>query len=163
MFTIYSADCTGSAANCLYPHKTEVHSEEDFSRAVSRDYVCAAYKGGYRGNDNYLESNCLAFDVDNESENPEDWVTPEKLRALLPGVRFAVHFSRNHMKEKNGKAPRPKFHVFFPVEPIKDPAAYRAWKQRVWQRFPFFDKGALDAARFFFGTENPSVEIYPGE
>ena len=29
--------------------------------------------------------------------------------------------------------------------------------------FPYFDTKALDAARFFFGTANPEVELYSGE
>ena len=40
---------------------------------------------------------------------------------------------------------------------------YRNWKLRVWRRFPFFDQAALDAARFFFGTPDPSVEAFPGD
>ena len=123
MFTLYYADSVGNASNCLYPHKAEIHSEEDFLRAVRHDYVCASYKGGRRSGENFRSSDCLAFDVDNDlSENPEDWVTPEKLREMLPGVGFAVHYSRNHLKKKNGKAARPKFHVFFPVPAITDAA-----------------------------------------
>ena len=87
MFTLYYADGVGNASNCLYPHKAEIHSEEDFLRAVRHDYVCASYKGGRRSGDNFRSSDCLAFDVDNDlSENPEDWVTPEKLREMLPGM-----------------------------------------------------------------------------
>lgn len=28
--------------------------------------------------------------------------------------------------------------------------------------FPYFDTKALDSARFFFGTQSPNVELYPG-
>lgn len=35
-------------------------------------------------------------------------------------------------------------------------------KKQVNALFPYFDAQALDAARFFYGTPNPKVEIYPG-
>ena len=83
MFTLYHADSVGNASNCRYPHRVEIRGEEDLRRAVRFDYVCASYKGAYRSGDNFLSGDCLAFDVDNDlSESPEDWVTPEKLRAL---------------------------------------------------------------------------------
>lgn len=163
MFTLYYADAVGCASNCLYPHRAEINSEADLARAVAHDYVCAAYRGGRRSGESFLSSDCLAFDVDNDhSENPEDWITPETLRTLLPGVGFAVHFSRNHEKEKNGRAARPRFHVFFPIAPVSDAVAYRDLKLALWQRFPFFDRAALDAARFFFGTEGPLTAVFPG-
>ena len=73
-----------------------------------------------------------------------------------------VHFSRSHMKAKNGRTARPKFHVFFPIEECTGAEEYAAMKQRVYEYFPYFDAQALDAARFFFGTENPEIECYEG-
>ena len=81
MFTIYYADFIGVANNCLYPHKVEVNNIEDLKRAVSRDYVCASYKNNYRNNRNFIASNCLPVDCDNDhSENPTDWITPDDVK-----------------------------------------------------------------------------------
>ena len=112
MFTIYSADVTGNPGNCSYPHKTVVLDEASLKTAISHDYVCAEYKNNYRNGDNFISSDCLPVDCDNDhSENPDDWVTPEDVMQAFPGVTFAVHFSRFNNKEKNGKPARPKFHV----------------------------------------------------
>ena len=103
------------------------------------------------------------MDCDNDhSENPEDWITPEDVLQQFPGVTFAVHFSRFNMREKNGKAARPKFHVLFPIDYVTDPTLYSDMKKLVNSIFPYFDTNALDAARFFFGTTAAEVALYPG-
>ena len=164
MFTLYSADFINAPSNCSYPHRFEVTDSANFADAVSRDYVCAEYMNNYRNGDNFLGSDCLPVDCDNDhSENPADWVTPADVQAAFPGITFAVHYSRFHMREKNGKPARPKFHVLFPIDYMTDAAAYSEMKKLVNTIFPNFDTKALDAARFFFGTANPEVELYPGE
>lgn len=163
MFTIYHADCIGQANNCLYPHSVEITDAASLSRAVSRDYVCAAYEGSYRNNDNFLGSDCLSVECDNDhSDDPLDWKTPADIAEAFPGVSFAVHYSRNHMKTKNGRAARPKFHTFFAIDRLTDAEEYSNLKKLVNVIFPYFDTKALDAARFYFGTPNPVVELFPG-
>lgn len=164
MFTLYSADFINAPSNCSYPHKVVVTDPASFAEAVSRDYVCAEYMNNYRNGDNFLGSDCLPVDCDNDhSENPAEWVTPADVQAAFPGITFAVHYSRFNMREKNGKPARPKFHVLFPIEYMTDAAAYSTMKKLVNTIFPYFDTKALDAARFFFGTAHPEVELYPGE
>lgn len=164
MFTLYSADYINAPSNCSYPHKFEVTDTAGFAQAVSRDYVCAEYVNHYRNGDNFLGSDCLPVDCDNDhSENSADWVTPADVQAAFPGITFAVHYSRFHMREKNGKPARPKFHVLFPIEYMTDATAYSEMKKLVNTIFPYFDTKALDAARFFFGTAEPKVEIFPSE
>lgn len=163
MFTIYSADTAGIPSNCLYPHIHHVTDDGSLKAAVLTDYVCAEYKNSYRSNSNLIGSDCLPVDCDNDhSENPEDWVTPEDVANAFPGVSFAVHYSRSNNKAKKGKAARPKFHVLFPIDYVSDPAIYSEMKKQVNSLFPYFDTQALDAARFFFGTADTDVEIYPG-
>lgn len=163
MFTIYRANVTGNPGNCSYPNEVKVADAESLRTAVSCDYVCAEYKNNYRNGDNFIGSDCLPVDCDNDhSEDPEDWVTPQDVAAVFPGVTFAVHYSRYNMREKNGKPARPKFHVLFPIEFMFDPVAYADMKKLVNSIFPYFDTQALDAARFFFGTNNPQVELFPG-
>lgn len=163
MFTLYHANCIGQASNCLYPHKVSIIDTNSLEQAVSRDYVCAEYSGSYRSKDNFVGSDCLSVECDNEhSENPADWKTPDDIADVFPGVEFAVHYSRNHMKVKNGKPARPKFHVFFAIDPITDAEEYANLKKLVSIIFPYFDPKALDAARFYFGTPNPQVEFIDG-
>mgnify|MGYP000804410153 FL=1 len=163
MFTIYSADVTGNPGNCSYPHKHVILDEASLKSAISHDYVCAEYRNSYRNGENFIGSDCLPVDCDNDhSENPADWMTPEDVMQAFPGVTFAIHFSRFHNREKNGKAARPKFHVLFPIEHCTDAALYSDMKKLVNSIFPYFDTQALDAARFFFGTAAAEVALYPG-
>lgn len=160
---LYYADCAGVPGNCSYPHEAVIEDTASLRRAVSRDYVCVAYKNSYRANANFRTTNCLGMDCDNDhSDNPEDWITPEHVRSAFPDTTFAVHFSRNNMKEKRGKAPRPKFHVLFLIDEITDPDEYSDLKKRVSAVFPYFDTRALDAVRFFYGTEAPQAEFCAG-
>ena len=132
MFNIFYADCIGREGNCLYPHKAEVTDAASLAQAVGHDYVCAEYKNSYRSKANFITSNCLAVEFDNDhSENPDEWVSPEDLRSVFPDVTIGIHYSRNHMKEKNGKPARPKFHAFLEIEPTSDPDAYSAMKKQV--------------------------------
>ena len=163
MFTIYSADVTGNPGNCSYPHKHIILDEDSLKAAVCHDYVCAEYKNSYRNGDNFIGSDCLPVDCDNDhSENPEDWITPEDVLQAFPGVTFAVHYSRFNNRVKNGKPARPKFHVLFPIDYVTDAAFYSNMKKLVNSIFPYFDTKALDAARFFFGTTAAEVALYPG-
>jgi P4 family phage/plasmid primase-like protien len=163
MFTLYSADFIGNPSNCSYPHQTVIMDANNLKAAVSHDYVCAEYKNHYRNGDNFISADCLPVDCDNDhSENPKDWVTPKNVMDAFPGVSFAVHYSRFHKREKNGKPARPKFHVLFPIGRVTDSALYSDMKKLVNSIFPYFDTKALDAARFFFGTTDPNVKLYPG-
>ena len=164
MFTIYYSDVTGLPSNCNYPHKKEVIDEASLKEAISHDYVCAEYKNSYRSGDNFIGSNCLPVDCDNDhSDNTEDWITPNDVMQAFPNVSFAIHYSRSNNKAKNGKTARPKFHVLFPIDYETDATKYKEIKQKVNLIFPYFDSNALDAARFFFGTKEGNVEIYKGD
>lgn len=163
MFTIYSSDYTGNPGNCSYPHKHTITDLETLKGAVTHDYVCAEYRNNYRNGENFIGTDCLPVDCDNDhSENPDDWVMPADVFEAFPGVTFAVHYSRSNMREKNGKAARPKFHVLFPIDRMTNATAYSNMKKLVNTVFPYFDTNALDAARFFFGTSNSEVELYEG-
>lgn len=162
-FTLYRSNCLEVPENCTYPHKVEVTGKDSLIDAVKHDYVCAEYQGNYRSNDNFIGSDCLPVDCDNDhSDDPEEWVYPSDVATAFPGVSFAVHYSRNHMKAKGDKAARPKFHVFFAIDRVTDSGQYSEMKKLVNSIFPYFDTKALDAARFFFGTKEPEVEIFNG-
>ena len=163
MFTLFSAKCTGVPSNCLYPERTEVVDAETLRKAVSHDYVCAEYKDSYRSINNFMGSDCLAFDCDNDhSEEEGKWVDADDVKAAFPDVAFAVHYSRSNMREKGGKKARPKFHVLFPIREVRSKEEYVELKRKVSGLFPYFDKNAMDAARFFFGTSEAKAEIVDG-
>lgn len=87
MINLYCANVIGIKWNCLYPNHVEVTDEKTLLSAVIRDYVCAEYKGNYRSKDNFISSDCLPVDCDNDhSENPAEWITPDDVaQAFLNG------------------------------------------------------------------------------
>lgn len=160
---VYAADGRGNAANCLYPHRIEITDDASAAEAFSRDIVCAEYRNSYRSVDNFLFSNALPMDCDNDhTEEPKMWITPEDIREIFRDVPYIIHYSRHHMTPKGKFSARPRFHVVFLIDPETDPEAYARLKQRLLALFPFFDPQALDSARFLFGTEDPQVEYHPG-
>lgn len=101
-FSLYTAACTGNYANCVYPHRTPITSTAVLNKAVMRDYVCAEYKDSRRGSANFIVSDCIPMDLDNDhSDDPAEWITPEAVLKQFPDVTIAIHYSRNHLKDKN--------------------------------------------------------------
>lgn len=92
--TLFAADVCGKYTNCDYPNEIKVTDKESLIQAVSRDYICAEFADHRRSMKNFLVSDCLAMDCDNDhSEDPAQWVTPETVAAAFEDVTFAVHFS----------------------------------------------------------------------
>lgn len=162
--TLYYNTVCENARNTKYPYKIEVNQLEALKKAVMYDHVCAKYKDCCRNNRNFIKSDCTMFDVDNnDSDNPEEWIIPDDIKRAFPNVPFYISYSRNNMKPKGGKEPRPKFHVYFPDREISDCEEYKKHKELVCSYFTKFDPNAKDSARFFFGVANPQVEFYSGE
>lgn len=160
--TLFTAACTGSPKNNVYPNETIITDKTSFAEAVKHDHVCAKYKDYRRFVGGFEYSNCIPMDCDNDhSDDPAEWKTSADVAAAFPGASFYVAYSRNHMKAKGDKTPRPKFHVYFPVERVSDANLYVVMKQQIYDRFPYFDSNAKDAARFLFGSDN-GVEFFPG-
>ena len=161
-FTLYTADCTGNETNCLYPHKAVISSPAELARAVSHDHVAAAYRNDYRSNDNFISADAVVWDCDNDhTENPDEWVTPEKLAdSILADIAFAASPSRHHMLPKGNYPARPRFHLIAPVSECTDRETYAALKNAGMKQYAFFDQKALDAARFLYGTEVKPEDIF---
>lgn len=162
-FTLYTSNAVGNLTNTTYPNEVKVTDEDSLKQAVQVDHVCAEYKNHQRSNDNFLWSDCVPMDCDNDhSDDGKDWVTPLKVALAFPGVSFAVVYSRNNNTAKGSKTARPRFHIYFPIERIDDASSYTDLKNQIAEEFPYFDSNALDSARFLFGYSNPQVEIYKG-
>lgn len=152
---LQTANVVSDAKNCLYPNRVEVTNAKELQEAVKFDHVCAEYTKNYRSISNFIRSNVVVMDCDNDhTENPDEWIQVEQLEDLFGDVSYAVAFSRNHMKEKDGKAARPKFHVYFEIAETDDAEHYAAIKAAIKKTYPFFDGNALDAARFLFGADS---------
>ena len=163
-FTLFTADCTGNQANCLYPHECLIRNSEDLLKAVQHDHVCAAYRNRYRAIDNFLSSDVLVMDTDNDddTDDPWDYITAEKFEVIFNDMNYALVPSRNHWKEKGSHPAAPRYHVFFPISMLTDPNAYAAMKQALAAKYPFFDNNALDAARFLYGSTPDQIIWHEG-
>jgi len=160
---ICTANCIGNQKNCFYPNKRVVASVDELKEAVKVDHVCAEYENNYRSADNFIKSDVIVMDCDNDhTENPAEWITPEVLEELIPDVSYAIVPSRNNMLPKDGKTARPKFHVYFPIDVIADSDTYANLKKTIYAQFPFFDDNALDAARFIYGADCSEVIWHEG-
>lgn len=157
--TFYRSNGRGNAKNCIYPKKCVVDNEDDCLEVMAFDHVCGKFADFRRSGENFLSSDVEVMDCDNDhSDDPADWIYPSDLERLIEkDVAFFAVPSRNNGKSKDGKAARPRFHVYFPHDPITDSETCAALKRAIQQKFPFFDSHALDAARFIFG--NPTEEI----
>lgn len=162
-FVIYTASCTGNAANCDYPYKVEVDSPQVLQEAVKKDHVCASYKDNYRSKDNFISSDVIVMDVDNDhTENELEFITADKMDELFPDINYCLVPSRHHMLPKGKLPAAPRFHVMFPVEPITDAEGYAKVKETLAKLYPFFDSNALDAARFLFGCDADEITWHEG-
>lgn len=164
-FSLFCSKVLQQNNNCYYPDKIRVYNAKDLLEAVSHDYVCAEYNDNGRSVDNFLSSDCLAMDVNNDLiDFGGNWVTPEKIAKVFNGVQFAVHYSRDHMLRKNGKLARPRFHILFPVNKIDNAEEYSAMKERLIKLYSdyFNDKGAKMQPAFFSGTAKPQVQLFYG-
>jgi len=163
-FTLYTSDYTEKPQNTVYPNEAVIVSADDMKKAVGFDHVCAKYKNSRRSNDNFISSDVVSLECDNDhSDKPDDWITPKMLEDELSGVNFVIVSSRHSMKPKGKKSARPRFHIFFPMNICSDAKAYAELKQQIYKEFPFFDSNALDAARFYFGCQADEILWHEGD
>lgn len=88
-FTIYTANCTGNAKNCVYSTEVVVKDIASLKRAMQHDHVCAMYHDHKRSAAGFEWSDCIPMDCDNDhSEDTAQWKQPEDV-ARLAGMRFA--------------------------------------------------------------------------
>ncbi|VTY18740.1 phage/plasmid primase, P4 family [Streptococcus agalactiae] len=158
-FTLSHSGQTGVQTTIVYPHQVTITDETSLKRVAQYDHVAGLFKNSTRSNANFLKSDVLVMDIDNDhTENPDDWITEEYLKILFSDYHFALVTSRNHMVQKGNKAERPKFHIYFQINEVTDKDAYAFLKAELTNRYNFFDSNAKDAARFFFG--NPNAQVF---
>ncbi len=159
-FTLYQADVCGQERNTSYPHKLTIQSAADIVVAVGKDHTCGLFRNDHRSNGDFLECDVDAMDNDNDhSDVPADWISAEQFAEEFSEVDFVLIPSRHNNKQKGDKSPRPRYHVLFPHKKIMDSAECAALKQEIHRQYPFFDDGALDAARFLYGSEVKEEDI----
>ena len=162
--TVYHSGQHGNAQNCTYPYSGIGSTPEELKKLFCYDHTFIRFRNNYRSKGNFLETAIATLDNDNDhSDDPDEWIPIDAIPRLFPGVPCVVSTSRNHMKQKGNRSPRPRYHVAFQMDTISTPAEYTYFLSRVQERFPFFDGNALDAGRFFFGNPDTEVYTFPGD
>lgn len=170
---LYLSDFTQNPQNNQYPHRVEINGLEDLKRAVVRDHVAPEMKNSHRGNDDFLNADCVMLDLDNtHSEDPAEWKTVDDVADAFPDVMFYYIQSRNYMKLKTKTAkdgtvtnyePREKYHFYFPLaRTYTSLKGYERLMLTAAGLFPFLDLGAAKPAQFFFGVHNPVGGVVNG-
>lgn len=71
--TLFTSNQVGNSKNGLFPTKQVVTDKETLVATVKLDHVMAEYKGNYRKGDNFIQSDVIPLDCDNDhSDNPDD-------------------------------------------------------------------------------------------
>ena len=161
--TLFYATVAGAQNNNHYPNQHTITDAASLVAAAGFDHVAATYVNDRRSTAAFIASDCVVMDIDNDhTETQTDWITPEKLAEVMAGVEFMTATSRNHMKPKGVLSDRPR-RVYFPIYTITNADEYAGLKHRLASRFAFFDRNALDAGRFIYGTSNAVVTVHKGD
>ena len=170
---IHTSNGRGNEKCTTYPNEVAIDTTKPIDSSIfTKDYIGPLCKKGHRSKDDFVKTNCILIDIDNDhSEKPGEWFSVEDVTNLLQSVPYIIHYSRNHMVDKpsvkkNGtmivKPKRPKFHLVIGADEMTNGDDVTALMERMFKHFPFIDKRALDPTHFFFGTENPKVEVHDG-
>lgn len=161
---LYTSNTREKANSFIFANRVEANNEDSFIEAMQYDHVTAQYENNHRANANFMSSDVIVMDLDNDhSDDAADWIDIEDVMTVFQGVEGVLVSSRNHWKQKENKSPRPRLHVYFPIPPIHDADNYRQTKEAIRNYFPYFDVNAIDSARLIFGVENPQVEFMRGD
>ena len=162
--TFYCSTERWNPKNCKYPYKVTVRTEEELREVVCFDHVFVKFKDNRRSNQNFEYADLLVLDCDNDhSDSRKDWIWPDDLADMIPGVSYVTYSSRHDNVQKGEKSPRPRFHAIFPIDRVTDAEEYASLKRKTGALYPFFDQNAMDAGRFFFATDAREVLFQPGE
>lgn len=131
---------------------------------LSYDHTFIQFKGNHRSLDNFESISVITVDCDNDhSENEDNWYTVDDIHAKYSDVKHIIVTSRNHMKQKGNKTPRPRFHIIFWVgATLYSPKEYTKLITHIQSDLPIYDSNALDAARFFFANLDTEVFVHNG-
>lgn len=157
-FLLCHSGKTGIQTSTVYPNKVRITDDKSLLNAVQYDHVGAEFTNHTRSNSNFIKSDVIVMDIDNDkTNNPNEWITEENIKEIFIDYNFALVTSRNHMLSKGAIIARPKFHIYFPIKETNNRETYVAMKEELTNRYQFFDDNAKDAARFFFG--NPKAKV----
>ena len=99
----------------------QMTSLAQFAEVVRHDVAGSEFTNNYRGKQNFLRSDVLVFDVDNDGQdqnywdNPNNWLSITKFEQLFADYEWLIATSFSHQQEKKERSARDRFHVFMPL------------------------------------------------
>ncbi len=155
---IYSSGERGNNYKQCFPIKCTIDSLESLLDAIKNDTASGRFKNDYKIQKNFEWGICIPWDVDNSHcDDKSSWKTIEDIKRAYPDTAFYYWSSKSHMKVKDGKEARPKYHGFFILsKPIYSDVEYKAIQSKVGALFPFFDQAMQGSQQPFTGVENPT-------
>ena len=99
----------------------QITSLAQFAGVVRHDVAGSEFTNNYRGKQNFLRSDVLVFDVDNDGQdqnywdNPNNWLSITKFEQLFADYEWLIATSFSHQQEKKERSARDRFHVFMPL------------------------------------------------
>lgn len=159
-FTAYRSTAYQDKTNVRFPAQMTVKTLDDLKILRQTDHTTNAFNGT-ACKANWTGTDCLFLDVDNSAiDDPSLWIKPQDVMTAFPDVECLIIPSRNHMVEKNGQAPRPKFHCYFPLKnTLTDRQQRDDLTAAIVSHWTYpsgdivFDDGAMDSARKVFGAD----------
>ena len=78
-FTLSHSGQTGVQTTTVYPNQVTITDEISLQTVVQFDHVAGLFLNNTRSNTNFVKSDVLVMDIDNDhSENPDEWMTVER-------------------------------------------------------------------------------------
>ncbi|HEM4119899.1 TPA: DNA primase, partial [Streptococcus suis] len=102
-FTLSHSGQTGIQTTTVYPNMVTITDKAILQNVAQFDHVAGLFLNNTRSNTNFIQSDVLVMDIDNDhSENPDEWITVERLKEIFADYNFALVTSRSHLKAKGG-------------------------------------------------------------
>lgn len=154
----------------------EILSADDLELiAAGSDYCMAKFKNGFtekgaykRGHcaaKEFIQSDVLYADIDNEGCTMDTQFSLEDFKRRFSDYEYFISTSKSHMKPKKDDPPLDRYHVFFPLEySVTDKIVMKGYLQVLHRHFfgmKTIDPSCIDVARKFFG--NPNNKSYHNE
>ena len=171
-FRLYRSNTVQQPTNRYYPICETISNAEQLRRTVTFDHIACECAGSHRHSDNFLSSDCVVLDIDNDEtnrskyqywDNPEHWTNLKDVIKDLPTVEFYAVTSRSHAKSKvnslgDTRPARPKMHIYFPVPEFHDLSIVTTTKKSLVRKFKYYDPAVSSAVGFLYG--NPDAQVY---
>lgn len=118
----------------------------------NNDYSGILFKNNYRRQDNFISSEFIILDFDNNPSDPK--LSLIEAIQTFSEYKCIISTSRNHQRPKDDKPKADRFRVIlFTEQPITNLKDYLTTWLSVAKRYPATDQKCKDGARFFYSSQ----------